>query len=78
MDQGDVVMQNVDELVEEHLWRLGNQTLPFAFHNDNRHQEGVLVVRELAAEIRLSQQTNLPTRSRTTVNVPWSSLVLAG
>jgi hypothetical protein len=47
------------ELLEEYLWRLGNQTLPFALDGDNRHQAGVLAVRELAAEIRLAQQSVL-------------------
>ena len=46
----------VAQLDDEHLWRLGNHTLPFALHGHNRHLAGVLAVRELAADIRVAQQ----------------------
>ena len=46
----------VAQLDEEHLWRLGRDTLPFAVHGQNRHQGAVVAVRELAAEIRVAQQ----------------------
>ncbi len=46
----------VAQLDEEHLWRLGPDTLPFAVHDQNRHLRAVVAVRELAAEIRVAQQ----------------------
>jgi hypothetical protein len=62
LDQGTVaaVRERVGsfaaELVEEHLWRLGNHTFQFTLHGDNRHLAGVLAVRELAAQIHLAHQ----------------------
>ena len=62
LDQGTLpaVRERLDtwvaQLDEEHLWRLGIHTLPFALHDHNRHLVGVLAVRELATEIRVTQQ----------------------
>jgi hypothetical protein len=63
-------------LLEEHLWRLGTQALPFALHADNsRHQAAVLALRELAVEVHLAQQAVVDEQLRD-VHVAWTTAVL--
>ena len=53
-------LRSVSALVlEEHLWRLDTRSSGLTFRlqgNNNRHQEAVLVLRELPVEVDLSQQ----------------------